>query len=130
MQAFIQNLMAAMHAQSAAAMSTASAPEQDSAGATSAVAGSYGTSRPNAATDLQSLIQELAASSSSGSSPANSAAATSDPTLSNLETSFSNLVAAMGGTDSSQQTMSNFLATLASDMHGASPVGNLLSTQA
>jgi hypothetical protein len=35
-----------------------------------------------------------------------------------------------GSTDSSQTTMSNFLSTLASDMQGASPIGNLLSTQA
>jgi hypothetical protein len=130
MQAFIQSLIAAMHAQSAAATSAASTSEQDSSSATSAVAGASGRSRPNPTGDLQSLIQELAASSSSDSSSASSAAATSDPTLSDLESSFSNLVAAMGGTDSSQQTMSNFLATLASDMQGASPVGHLLNRQA
>ena len=50
--------------------------------------------------------------------------------MSNLQSSFSNLVSALGGTDSSQATLTNFLSNLATDMQGASPVGNLLSTQA
>ena len=81
---------------------------------------------------MQSLIQELAASDSSDSSSTStsSTATTSDPALANLQTSFSNLVSAMGGTDSSQATMASFLTNLASDMQGASPVGNLLSAQA
>ena len=80
---------------------------------------------------MQSLVDQLAASDASDSSSTTATSATSDPTLSNLQTSFNNLVTAMGGsTASSQTTMSNFLSTLASDMQGASPIGNLLSAQA
>lgn len=53
-----------------------------------------------------------------------------DSTLSNLETSFQNLVSAVGGTDGSATARNNFLSALASPMDGASSVGNLVSTQA
>jgi hypothetical protein len=67
--------------------------------------------------DLQDAVEKLASSDPSDSS-------------SDLQTSFNNLVSALGGsTDSSQTTMSNFLSTLASDLQGASPAGNFVSTR-
>jgi hypothetical protein len=133
MQAFIQSLMAALHAQVANAASATSTPDQNSSSTgSSSVAAVSGASRPHhGGGHMQSLVDQLAASDASDSSSTSFTAATSDPTLSNLQTSFNNLVSALGGsTDSSQTTMSNFLSTLASDMQGASPIGNLLSTQA
>jgi hypothetical protein len=140
MQAFLQSLMAALHAQAAnAASATGTSDQNSSSTGSSSVAAvssaSSGVSRPHhGGGHMQSLVDQLAASDASDSSSTSStaaASATSDPTLSNLQTSFNNLVTAMGGsTDSSQTTMSNFLSTLASDMQGASPIGNLLSAQA
>jgi len=64
-------------------------------------------------------VQQLASSDTSDTS------ATSD-----LQTSFNNLVSALGGsTDSSQTTMNNFLTTLASDLQGVTPAGNFVSAR-
>jgi hypothetical protein len=125
----MQSLFAALHAQSSGTASQQGTSDSGNA-STSAVSG---VGRPNPGSDLQSLIAELNSSGSGGTSAASSttgSSAASNTTLDNLEQSFSNLVASLGGTDGSQATLTGFLNTLATDMANMSPLGNLVSTQA
>jgi hypothetical protein len=128
MQQFMQSLMATLQAQNANAATGTGATDSSGASSTSAVSSTSsdqatsGTGwRPHhGGGNLQAAVEKLASSDTSDSS------STSD-----LQSSFNNLVSAMGGsTDSSQTTMNSFLTTLASDLQGASPAGNFVSTQA
>jgi hypothetical protein len=78
----------------------------------------------------QQFASSVNGSATSSSSSATQVASSSDPTLTNLEQSFSNLVSAAGGTGSSQATLGGFLNALASDTGNATGVGNLVRTQA
>jgi hypothetical protein len=133
----MQSLLAALHAQGAAA-STQSV-SSDSSGSAGTTSISASGARPNPASDLQSLIQELTASgsqsaaSSSGSSSTDAASSgsnTSDSTLTNLEQSFQKLVSATGAKDGSTTALNNFLSALANDMNDASSTGNFVNTRA
>lgn len=127
MQQFMQSLMASLQAQSTNAASGTATSDASSSSSLQAVSGNP-TGQASTAPgwhphhrggDLQAAVQKLASSDLSDSS------ATSD-----LQTSFNNLVSALGGnTDSSQTTMSNFLTTLASDLQTASPAGSFVSAR-
>ncbi len=127
MQQFMQSLMASLQAQSTNAASGTATSDASSSSSLQAVSGNS-TGQASTAPgwhphhrggDLQAAVQKLASSDLSDSS------ATSD-----LQTSFNNLVSALGGnTDSSQTTMSNFLTTLASDLQTASPAGSFVSAR-
>ena len=115
--AFMQSLMAALHAQSS--------PSAD-ADASSSFSSVTGTSQqqPNMQADLQSLIQQVSSSSSSSS-----ASNSSDSTISSLQSSFNNLVSALGGSTSSTATLSSFLQAFSGNVSGASATGNAGSPQ-
>jgi hypothetical protein len=88
---------------------------------------------------LQSLIQQLSASSSATSTATSSTATAStstgatttaaNSTLASLQQSFNNLVKSVGGAGNSA-TLTNFLTTLAGDLSAGAHTGNLVSTQA
>jgi hypothetical protein len=75
------------------------------------------------ATDLQNLIAQLSSESSSSSSSAGGSADSS------LQTSFNNLVTALGG-NTGTASLGNFLQTFASDLSQGAAAGNLVNTQA
>jgi hypothetical protein len=78
---------------------------------------------PNISADIQSLIQQLSSSSSADSSSSNSS-------QSDLQSSFQNLLSALGGaSDSSSATLENFLRNLASNLEGAGNSGNVVNTK-
>ena len=153
--AFLQSLLAALHGQSAGSApppppddgsssdQTPSAPSVDAASATGSSTRTDDVGRAHHGhggkleADLQSLIQELQSSSDSTdtSTPGTVASTTSststDPTLATLEKNFDSLLATNGSSSTgSSDSLSAFLQSLASALHGAPPTGNVLTTQA
>lgn len=125
--AFMQALMAALHGQSAQSQGIANPASQtgadadgDNDGTTSATQG-HGGRRGQLQTDLQGLLQQLAASSSTTSQPA------SDTTVGALQQSFQSLMSAVGDT-SGKATLSNFLNALSGQLSGAPATGNIIHT--
>ena len=113
---FMQHLMAVLHAQ----YTQVSATDGDRDGSDVAIKeGARQRHDPEA--DLQSLIAQLAGTADgSGSSTAAS--------MSALQQSFQSLVGAFGASGN-DATLTNFLQTLARDMHGVSPVGTVVSAR-
>jgi len=127
--AFMQSLMAALHAQSAQSQGTTSSSAQagtdsdgDSDGTTLSTQG-HSHHRGHLQSDLESLMQQLASSSTTSSS----SSTTSDSSVSALQQSFQNLMGAVGDT-SSNATLSNFLTALSGQFSGASAIGNVVKT--
>lgn len=146
MTAFMQTLMAALHAQGAQANGTQSAAtgDGDSSGSSTAAVSGHGHhhhgggGKGKVEADLQSLIQSLSTSTSDTSSSATSTSGTdatasvtgsSNSPQANLQQSFQNLVGALGGSSGSSVTLSNFLQTLSNDMQGAGNSGNVVNTK-
>ena len=116
--AFAQSLFAALHAQSAG---TGNAPGAGQGGEHHHHGGGGG----RLAAGLQSLAQQL---SSSSSTPGTSGSGGSQA-LSDLQTSFDNLLAA-NGQSGSGATLSQFLQSLSQNLQGAASSGNVVSTKA
>ncbi|HUW29905.1 MAG TPA: hypothetical protein VMV97_15015 [Sulfuriferula sp.] len=136
--AFMQNLFASLQSQgggqtTAANGGTDSDGDRDGSGAASAVSGASGSRHHGGhhggglskiESGLQNLMQQI---SSSGTSATDSTA--SDSASSPLQQSFQNLLAA-DGASGSNVTLTSFLQTLAQNLQGATPTGNVVSTQA
>lgn len=117
--AFAQNLFAALHAQSAG---TGNAPGAGQG----AEHHHHGGGGGRLAAGLQSLAQQLSSSSSSTSGTSGSGGSQA---LSDLQTSFDNLLAA-NGQSGSGATLSQFLQSLSQNLQGAASSGNVVSTKA
>lgn len=121
LSSFMQSLLAALQAQGSQSTATSGSDQDgddDQSASTSAVNGT-GARQHNLQADLQSLIQNLSASSASTASSTDSQSGT-------LQQSFQNLLSSLGGTGSNA-TLSGFLNTLASNVPGASMLGNVVS---
>jgi hypothetical protein len=130
LKSFMQSLFAALQAQAAASASQHGASAASSGTSNSGGHGHGRGHRHGGGGGLQSLIQQLSASSSTSSSATSSATSTAaSAQLSSLQQSFNSLVSTVGGSGS-QASLSNFLTTLASDLSPAAHTGNLVSTQA
>jgi len=140
LQSFAQNLFSALHAQHANnSNAPANSNSADSNSGSQASAGLRaargGGGRLQA--DLQQLVQQLQSQTSNASSPATNGSAsttatgntTSNSALNALQSSFSDLLNALGQ-GNSQTNLSQFLQQLASKLPGASSSGNLISTSA
>lgn len=139
---FMHDLFAALQSQVAGQPAVAqgggdSDGDNDGGGASrvsAAAGGGRHQGAGNLASKLQSLIQQLSASSSGASSSSTpsagtSGAGTANQALSALQQSFQNLLSSQGASGS-QATLGNFLQTLAQDLPGANPAGNIVHTQA
>jgi hypothetical protein len=142
LSAFMHNLFAALQSQGggqpAAAQGGADSDGDNDGGGASGVSAAAGGGRHhgggNIASKLQSLIQQLSASSSGASASTTAGATasgtdTSNSALSALQQSFQNLLSSQGASGS-QATLGSFLQTLAQDLPGANPAGNIVHTQA
>jgi hypothetical protein len=133
--AFIQSLMAALHAQSsgtAATTDATAAAATDSANATSATSGHHG-GRGHLEADLQSLIQQIdsgtTATTASTDSTASSDSSSGSSATSDLQSKSQDLLAALGDSGS-KATLGSFLTALESKFEGAPPTGNVVNAQA
>ena len=137
LHSFMQTLLAALQAQAVASSN------QHGVSAASALApGASGHRHSHAhpgGGGLQSLIQELSASSSAATTVTSSAAGsapsgTNTASVANarlmaLQQSFNNLVSSVGGS-SGQASLGTFLTTLANDLSSGAPTANLVNTHA
>ncbi len=136
---FFQSLLTALHAQGGGkggGGGSRSDGDGDDGGsttaATSATSASAGAKAfqgsKGLSADLQSLIQQLdsAGSTTSTDSTSNS---TSNSTTGNLDTSFKNLLSALGDS-TSKTTLGQFLQALSSQSQGSGSTGNVINTQA
>ncbi len=124
-QAFMQDLFAALHEQSASgSASTAQATsntadgDRSSTSSTSGASGHHHGGLSSLQNDLQGLIQQL--SSASGSDSGNS-------TTSTLQTDYQNLLSSLGATSSNSNSLTNFLQALQQNLQGAPATGNVVS---
>lgn len=127
-QSFMHTLMSTLHAQSA------SGQTDSSSGSDSSTVGQVQGDRPppppggagRMESDLESLIQKLSSSSTDSSS------STADSGTSDLQSSFQNLLTALGATSSADtgSTLNKFLQALETRMQGASSSGNVVNTTA
>lgn len=115
LSSFMQNLLAALQAQSNTNQGNTSA---NAGNPNTSIAGITATSQANAQNDLQSLIQKLSASTAA-THPADSA-------QSALQQSFQGLVNTLGGAGGSS-TLGNFLQAFAGNVPGASTIGSVIS---
>lgn len=136
--AFMQNLFASLQSQgggqtTAANGGTDSDGDRDGSGAASAVSGvsgsrhhggHHGGGLSKIENGLQNLMQQISSSSASATD-----STASDSASSPLQQSFQNLLAA-DGASGSNVTLTSFLQTLAQNLQGATPTGNVVSTQA
>lgn len=113
-QAFLQQLLAALHQAGTGAQHAAKASDGDGDDGVQSASSTTGTQTSGyngtIQADLQSLIQQVSASSASGGG---------------LQQSFQNMLSAMGA-NSSTDTLGGFLQSIASNMQGSS----LISTTA
>lgn len=154
MQAFIQNLVAALQSQGTAtptattttaattpAANTVSTADTDPSSGSGAVHGHHGHGGHGGhmAAALQDLIDQVdgtdstTAGAASAAATSTAAGTTSTPNtnasaLVSLQQSFQNLVSTMGG--NSNASLAGFLTNFKSDLSGMSAVGNLVNTQA
>ena len=120
---FMQNLMGALHAQSA----SGEQPPND-IGGVERHGHSGGPQKMES--NLESLITQISSSDSSTSiSGTTSASDSSSTSRSDLEQSFSTLVSALSGSSNST-SLESFLETLASKLQSNGPSGNVINTQA
>jgi hypothetical protein len=136
---FMQNLMAALHAQGASSPQQSGDADGDGGNATQAASGVRGGHHHHGGAgkmeaDLSSLIQNLSSSTSSATSDSSSTDQTSTTSStvssadSTLQQSFSSLMQALGNTNSNA-TLTGFLQALQSNMQGAGPAGNVVNTK-
>jgi hypothetical protein len=121
LSSFMQSLLAALHAQGSQSTAPAGSDQDgdnDQLAGGSALNGK-GAHQHNLQADLQSLIQNLSASSASSVSSTDSQTGT-------LQQSFQNLLSSLGSTGSSA-TLPGFLKALAGNVPGASMLGNVVS---
>jgi hypothetical protein len=126
LQAFMQNLFAALQAQGVSATATSTptaATTTPSTGAVTGHKGGHGHGHGHMEQEVQGLIQDLGSSSSTTSS------STSSSALAPLQQSFQNLVTASGSTPSTP-TLSGFLTAFQNDLPNMGMVGNLLNAHA
>lgn len=134
---FMQSLMSALHAQGAGASASSGTnggdPDGDGDGPRGPRMGQGGPGRMES--DLQSLIQKLA-SSSTGTSTSSDSTTASDSTsndsgTSTLQDSFKNLLSSLGvSTDDSNDKLNSFLQSLQNKMADVHPSGNAVNTTA
>lgn len=135
LSAFMQDLMAALHSQSgaqSAGAQTGSDGDGDNDGSSASRVGASGRHRHhNIQADLQSLIQQLSASSinSSSASASTGSSNSTDSTLTSLEQSFQNLLDSLGGFGSTAN-LGGFLQAFAANMQSESALGNVVKAQA
>lgn len=157
LDSFLQNLFAALRSESTASTTTSDGSDAQSDSSASAVAAATATATTAAAnrpppppppnsgavpglghleSDLSKLVQSLS-STESGSSSTDTAdttattiaaASSSSTTNSGLESSFENLLSALG--DSGGTTLSSFLQTIATKLHATPSSGNIVNTTA
>ena len=140
---FIQNLFAALHAQTQTGQSAPDvtvAAGISSLAAAGTVSGSathghrHGDGVGKLEGDLKSLIQKISAptsndtSSTSNSSAGTTADSSSSSTLSNLQQSFSALLSA-DGVAGDAATLNSFLQSLSQNLQGVPATGNIVSTK-
>ncbi|MCS0609393.1 hypothetical protein NX773_14575 [Massilia solisilvae] len=134
---FMQSLMSALHAQGAGASASSGTngrdPDGDGDGHKGPRMGQGGPGRMES--DLQSLIQKLASSSTGTSTSSDSTTSShstpSDSGTSTLQDSFKNLLSALGvSTDGSSDKLNSFLQSLQSKMADVHPAGNAVNTSA
>ncbi len=116
LQAFMQNLFAALHAQSAGSSGQPGADgdnDGSAAGAAGAMGGHHGGIGKMEA-NLQSLIQQL------------SSGASASPVDASLQQSFQNLAGAQG---SNQASLTSFLQSLSQNLQGVGMTGNIVNSQ-
>jgi len=147
LNSFLQNLLTALHSESTLNSTTDSSTDNDSVTSASAVAAATASSAATAANrppppggrlegDLTKLVQSLSASESSTSSTDTAAASdsstsgssSSSSTNTNLESSFADLLSALG--DSGGTSLSSFLQSITSKLHATPPSGNIINTTA
>lgn len=136
--AFMQNLFASLQSQGSGQTTsthsgTDSDGDSDGSGAASAVSGAsggrhhvghHGGGLSKIENGLQNLMQQISSSSSSATG-----STASDSASSPLQQSFQNLLTA-DGASGSNVTLASFLQTLSQNLQGATPTGNVVSTQA
>ena len=141
--AFVQNLFAALHAQTQAGQQASGSSAGNGTDSTSSINSTGSTVRHQGGVgkiegDLQSLIQQLSSSSTqagTGSSTSDSSSGTSTgsaasgTSLDALQQSFNSLLSA-DGVPASTTTLTNFLKTLSQNLQGAPATGNVVSTTA
>ncbi|ASU38604.1 hypothetical protein hmeg3_10050 [Herbaspirillum sp. meg3] len=147
LNSFLQNLLIALHSESAPNSSTDSSTDTGSTTSASAVAAATASSAAAAnrppppppadgrlEADLTKLVQSLSASESSTSST-DTATSTSDSSSSgsaatntDLESSFANLLSALG--DSGGTSLSSFLQSITTKLHATPSSGNIINTTA
>lgn len=124
---FLQDLMGALHEQGAA--SSGSATGSDTYGPPAGGPGGPGGGPGKLGADLQSLISKLG--SSTGADSDGDADSTTDSSTASLESSFKNLLQALGGGDDDSATntkLASFLQALSDNLPGAGSSGNLVNT--
>lgn len=136
--AFMQNLFASLQSQGSGQTTsthsgTDSDGDSDGSGAAPAVSGAsggrhhgghHGGGLSKIESGLQNLMQQISSSSSSATG-----STASDSASSPLQQSFQNLLSA-DGASASNVTLASFLQTLSQNLQGATPTGNVVSTQA
>lgn len=148
LNSFLQNLLIALHSESASNSSIDSSTDTGSTTSASAVAAAMASSAAAAANrppppppvdgrleaDLTKLVQSLSASESSTSSTdtatstSDSSSSGSSATNTDLESSFANLLSALG--DSGGTSLSSFLQSITTKLHATPSSGNIINTTA
>lgn len=139
---FLHELMGALHAQGGTQGGSQSGapPDGQAYGPPGGPGGAGGPGGPGRlSSDLQSLISELGSGTSSttssdttstdGTDSTSSTSTAASDSVDSLETSFKNLLQALGSdTSNSNDKLSSFLQTLANKLPGAGTSGNLVNT--
>ena len=150
LNSFLQNLLTALHSESASNSTTDSSTDNASVTSASAVAAATASSAAAAANrpplpppgggrleeDLTKLVQSLSASESSTSSTDTASASdsgisgssSSASTNTDLESSFANLLSALG--DAGGTSLSSFLQSITTKLHATPASGNIINTTA
>jgi len=147
LNSFLQNLLTALHSESASTATTDSSTDNGSTTSASAVAAATASAAAAAnrppppppgdgrfEADLTKLVQSLSAAESGTSSTdttassSDSSSSSSASTTTNLESSFANLLSALG--DSGGTSLSSFLQSIATKLHATPSSGNIINTTA
>ena len=146
LNSFLQNLLTALHSESAPSSSTDNSTDTESVSSASAVAAATASSAAAAANrppppgdgrleaDLTKLVQSLSAAESSTSSTdttasaSDSSSSSSSSTTAGLEGSFADLLSALG--DSGGTSLSSFLQSISTKLHATPSSGNIINTTA
>lgn len=126
LDSFLQNLMSALQSQSDATSTSSTASDSEfsmSGMPPPPPPGGMGYGGQDISDKLQSLISSLSSDSSDTASEDSSSDSTS------LESSFANLMSALGSNSSSNVDLASFLEALSSNLQDKGWQGNLISTQ-